>query len=350
MGAPTRLVHHKITNQFNTKHIIKQIKKAYIAGTGSYAPSKILTNDDLSKMVDTNDEWIVTRTGIKERRIARDDEASSDLAVIAARNALEMAETNANDIELILVATSTPDRLFPTTACYVQKKLECPGIPAVDMLAACSGFTYALNTGWQYVATGQYKNVLVIGAETLSKIVNYKDRGTCILLGDSAGAVILKESNTSSEILYGKLGADGRYDDMIIQPAGGSAMPVTKERLEKGLNLLQMKGREVYKFAVNKFVELTQDAVKKCNITVDDIKLLIPHQVNLRIIESAAEKLNIPMEKVYVNIQKYGNTSAGSIPVALDEANRSGRIKRGDIIVMVAFGAGLTWGSVAIRW
>lgn len=325
------------------------IVRAGIAGTGKCIPERILANHELAQMVDTSDEWITTRSGIKERRIADAATASSDLAIVAGRKALVEAKIAPEDVQLIIVATSTPDYLFPTTACLVQRGLGCFNAGAFDLLSACTGFIYALNTGWQFVASGRYSNVLVIGVETLSKIANYKDRSTCVLFGDAAGAVVLTEGN-GSEMLYCKLGADGRYEDLIKLSGGGSRNPATAETVAKGMHFLTMKGKEVYKFAVSKMIELTQDAMEQCNLSVEDIGLLIPHQVNMRIIESAAEKLSIPKEKILINIDRYGNTSAASIPVALDEASKAGRLKRGDIVVMVAFGAGLTWGSTVVRW
>jgi 3-oxoacyl-[acyl-carrier-protein] synthase-3 len=325
--------------------------KVRVAGTGSYTPDRILDNAYFSKIVDTNDAWIIERTGIRERRISTDQQSTSDLATEAGRRALKAANRGPGDVELVIVATSTPDRVVPGTAAYVQAKLECFNAGAVDHIAACSGYVYALSSGWHYVASGQVKNCLVIGAEQLTRITNYTDRGTCILFGDAAGALLLEPSaEGESDILYSKLGADGRGEKYIIVPAGGTAMKPTTERLEQKLDTIQMMGREVYKFAITKFVELIKDACAKIGVSTNDIDVLVPHQVNLRIIESAAEKLKIPMDKIVVNIDRYGNTSAASIPVAIDEAVKAGRIKRGHLVVTVAFGAGLTWGSVALRW
>lgn len=324
--------------------------KVRIAGTASFCPQKVLTNSDLAKTVDTSDDWITQRTGIKERRIADENTFPSDLGAAAAKKVLVETGTNPLDIELILVGTSNPDRLLPTTACYIQEKLGCKNAGAVDMLAACSGFVYAFSSGVQFVRTGRYKKVLVIGTETLSKMTNYQDRTTCVLFGDAAGAALLEPSNGESDILYTELGADGTLADLIIVPAGCTRMPLTKEILDQNLHLIHMKGREVYKFAVIKLEELCKRALEKSNLTISSLSLFIPHQMNIRIIESVAQKMNIPESKVFINIHKYGNTSSASIPVALDEAIRSGKIKRGDTVLMVALGGGLTWGTILIKF
>lgn len=330
---------------------MRTLQKVRVTGTGSYVPDRILDNAYFAKIVDTNDAWILDRTGIRERRISAENQSTSDLAAEAGRRALKAAGRAPESVELLIVATSSPDRVVPGTAAYVQAKLGCFNSGAVDHIAACSGYIYALSAGWNYVANGQVKNCLVIGAEQLTRITNYQDRGTCILFGDAAGALLLEPSvEGTSDILYSKLGADGRGEKYIIVPAGGTAMQPTAERLEKKLDKIQMMGREVYKFAITKFVELIKDACARIGVSPDQIDVLVPHQVNLRIIESAAEKLKIPMSKIVVNIDRYGNTSAASIPVAIDEAAREGRIKRGHLLVTVAFGAGLTWGSVALRW
>jgi len=330
---------------------MRTIQKVRIAGTGSYVPDRVLDNAYFAKIVDTNDAWILDRTGIRQRRISAEDQSTSDLAAEAGKRALAAAGRTPEDVEFVIVATSSPDRVVPGTAAYVQKKIGCFNSGAVDNIAACSGFVYALSSGWNYVANGQVKNCLVIGAEQLTRITNYDDRATCILFGDAAGALLLERSaEGESDILYSKLGADGRGEHLIIVPAGGTAMPVTPERQAQKLDKIHMMGREVYKFAITKFVELIQDACRRLGIGPEEIDVLVPHQVNLRIIESAAHKLKIPMEKIEVNIDRYGNTSAASIPVAMDEAVRAGRIKRGHLVVTVAFGAGLTWGSVALRW
>jgi 3-oxoacyl-[acyl-carrier-protein] synthase-3 len=328
-----------------------KLRKVRVAGTGSYAPEKTLTNDWFAKQVDTNDEWITERTGIKERRMSPDDVCTSDLAAEAGRRALKAAGRSPEEVELIICGTSSPDRVVPATSPYIQAKLGAWNAGAVDNLAACSGYVYSLSSAWHYVQAGQVKNCLVIGAEQLTRITNYKDRGTSILFGDAAGAMFIEAHDDGpSDILYSKLGADGRGAPHIIVPAGGTAMMPTAERIAQGLDKIHMAGREVYKFAVSKFVELIEDAAQQCGVKPRDIDLVVPHQVNLRIIESATQRLEIDPKKVMINIDRYGNTSAASIPVAFDEALAAGRIKRGMLVVTVAFGAGLTWGSVAIRW
>jgi len=322
---------------------------AIIAGTGSCLPEKRLTNDDLSKMVDTNDEWIVQRTGIKERRIAGEGESTATLATQAGRRALAAAEIEPKDLDLIVCGTITPEMHFPSTACFVAAALGLNSTPAFDVSAACSGFLYALETGANYIKTGRYKNILVIGAETLSRITDYKDRASCILFGDGAGAVVLRRDNDANRgLIYSSLHADGTgWESLHCKP--GSRFPIDEALVAEGKQFMQIKGREVYKFAVSKFELMIEDALRKCELTVDQVKLVIPHQSNRRIIDSATEKLGLPPEKVFVNIEKYGNTSAASVPIALDEAWRSGRIARGDVLVMVAFGAGLTWSNAVVR-
>lgn len=324
--------------------------KVRVAGTGSCVPDRVVTNAELARSVDTTDEWIVERTGIRERRVAAPGQAPSDLGAVAARRALEAAEVRPEDVDLIVTATSCPDRFLPSTACYIQAKIGAVNAGAVDMLAACTGYMYAFSTGWRHVASGAYRNVLVVGAETLSRITNTTDRSTCVIFGDAAGAALLQPSTDGSDVLYSKLGADGRLDQLIIVPGGGAAEPPTPATLDQRRNTIHMKGRETYKFAVTKMAELTKDALDKCGWTIDELDLLVPHQVNMRIIESSSQRLGLPIEKIVINIDRYGNTSAASVPVALDEAVRGGRIKRGDKIIMVAFGGGLTWGSVALVW
>jgi 3-oxoacyl-[acyl-carrier-protein] synthase-3 len=322
---------------------------AIIAGTGSTVPERRLTNDDLAKMVDTNDEWIVQRTGIKERRIAGPGETTASLATIAARKAIAAAGLEAKDIELIVVATITPEMVFPSTACFVGAELGLQGVPAFDMSAACSGFIYALATGANFVKAGQYKNVLVIGAETISRITNYKDRGSCIIFGDGAGAVVLQRSNDATKgLIYNMLHADGSGGD-VMKCIPGSRFPICESMIAEGKHLMEIRGREVYKFAVTKFEELIREAMRACELTVDQVSLIVPHQVNQRIIDSAMEKLGFPAEKAYVNIDRFGNTSAASIPLALDEAWRAGKVKSGDHLIFVAFGAGLTWANAVVR-
>jgi 3-oxoacyl-[acyl-carrier-protein] synthase III len=325
-------------------------KKVGIIGTGSFLPEKILTNADLQKMVDTNDEWIQQRTGIVQRRVADSSLATSDLAVEAARRALKDAHLEPKDLDMIILGTVTPDHVTPSTACYVQNKLGTRFIPAFDVSAACCGFLYAVSVGTKFIEAGGCKTVLAIGAETLTRITDYTDRGTCILFGDGAGAVILRAQDTGHEILFSSMASDGSGADLMIIPAGSSKIPATVKTVEDHLHFLKIKGREVYKTAVLKIVEEVTGALAQCNLTLDDLKMVIPHQMNLRIIEAAAERLGVSMDRFFVNIDKYGNTSSATIPIALDEAARSGRLKKGDIVILVAFGGGLTWASVVIRW
>ena len=322
---------------------------AIIAGTGSHLPEKRLTNDDLAKMVDTNDEWIVQRTGIRERRIAGPGESTASLGTIAARRAIEAAGIEPREVDLILCATITPEMVFPSTACFIGADLGLPGVPAFDLSAACSGFIYAAATGASFIKAGQYKNVLVVGAETISRITNYKDRASCILFGDGAGAVVLQRSNDPRRgLIYNTLHADGTGGD-VMKCTPGSRFPICESMIAEGGQYMQIRGREVYKFAVTKFEELIHEAMRACELTTGDVKLIVPHQVNQRIIDSAMEKLGLAPEKAYVNIDRYGNTSAASIPIALDEAWRAGRIQQGDVLIFVAFGAGLTWANAVVR-
>jgi len=322
---------------------------AILAGTGSAVPEKRLTNDDLSKMVDTNDEWIVQRTGIRERRIAAEGETTATLASLAARRALAAAGMQPGDLDFILCATITPEMVFPCTACFVAADLGLQQTPACDLSAACSGFIYALTTGASFVKSGQYRNVMIIGAETLSRITDYQDRSSCILFGDGAGAVILqRHADVKRGLIYSALHADGTgWEAMKCGP--GSRQPVSRQLVDARQQFMQIKGREVYKFAVNKFEELIRQAMRACELTPDTLKLIVPHQVNQRIIDSAMEKLGLPADKAFVNIDKYGNTSAASIPLALDEAIRQGKVSPGDAVIFVAFGAGLTWASAVLR-
>jgi 3-oxoacyl-[acyl-carrier-protein] synthase-3 len=323
---------------------------AIIAGTGSYVPEKRLTNDDLSKMVDTNDEWIVQRTGIRERRIAGPGESTATLATAAARRALDAAGLGPSDLDLIICGTISPEMTFPSTGCFVAANLGLDSTPAFDIAAACSGFIYTLETGASFIKSGRYRNVLVIGAETLSRLTDYSDRSSCILFGDGAGAVVLQRSNdTRRGVLYSGLHADGHGWEMLCCKPG-SRHPIDDALLAERNQYMKIKGREVYKFAVQRFEELIEDAMRKCELTADQIKLIVPHQVNKRIIDSAMEKLGLGIDKAFVNIDKYGNTSAASIPIALDEARRAGKIEQGDVIVLVAFGAGLTWANAVVRF
>ena len=325
-------------------------KSVGILGIGSCVPDKIVTNKDLEKVVDTTDEWIIDRTGIRERRIADADTATSDLATKAAERALAHAGIEASDIDLIIVATATPDMLFPSVACLVQNNLKATKAAAFDLAAGCSGFVYGVVTGTQFIKAGVYKKVLVIGAETLSKILDWTDRNTCVLFGDGAGAVVLGETKPGCGILGMHLGADGSGGDLLKLPAGGSRMPASAETVNQRLHFVHMDGNEVFKFAIKVMGEAAKSALEDAGLTSNDVDCLIPHQANIRIIQSAAKRIKVPMEKVFVNVGKYGNTSAASIPIALEEAVHSGRIKNQDTIVLVGFGAGLTWASCVIKW
>jgi len=324
--------------------------RSLIIGTGSYLPEKVLTNKDLQKRVETSDEWIQERTGIRERRIASDKEAASDLGVAAAQRALEMAQVKASDVDLIIVGTGTPDMLFPSTACLVQDRLGANRAFAFDLSAACSGFLYALSVGDQYIRTGSAQTALIIGSEVMSMLMDWTDRSTCILFGDGAGAVVLKAQRSRRGILSTHLHSEGSFWDLICVPGGGSRFPPSKETLEKRLNFLKMKGNETFKVAVRTLEEAAREALEANQYTAKDLDHVIPHQANLRIIQSVAQRLGVPMEKMVVNLQNYGNTSAASIPIALDEAVRTNRVKAGHLILLEAFGGGLTWGSALIRW
>lgn len=321
-----------------------------ISGIGSYVPEKLITNEDLSKIVDTSNEWIVERTGIQERRIVDESIATSDIASIAAKRALEDAKLKAEDIDLIIVATATPDHSFPSTACIVQKNIGATKAAAFDISVGCSGFVYGLVVGEQFVKSGLYENVLVIGAETLSKIVDWQDRNTCVLFGDGAGACILEKCEENMGILASELGSDGRNGSVLIQPAGGSRQPANEDTVKNRLHFIRMEGREVFKFAVRVMDKASQSVIDKANLKLEDIDFLVPHQANVRIIDAAAKKLNLEQGKIYVNLNKYGNMSSASIPVALNEAIEEKRIKKGDNVLLVAFGAGLTWASMIIKW
>lgn len=321
-----------------------------ILGTGSCLPEKVISNYDLEKIVDTSHDWIVSRTGIHTRRIADDCTATSDLATEAAKQALERANIKAEDLDLIIVATVTPDMSFPSTACIVQSNLGAKHAAAFDLEAACSGFLYGLSVGDQFIKTGLYDHVLIIGAETLSKIMNWDDRNTCVLFGDGAGAVVLGPTEEGKGILSTYLGADGEGGKFLTLPAGGSRMPASVQTVEQNLHYIKMDGSEVFKFAVRIMNNAAKKALELCDLGVDDVDYLVPHQANTRIIASAAKRLKLPMEKVYVNLDKYGNISAASIPIALDEAVTEGKIKKDDNVVLVGFGGGLTWGASVIKW
>ena len=319
-------------------------------GTGYYLPEKVLTNADLEKIVETSDEWITERTGIKERRLAEDDVPMSTLAQKAAERALENAGVKAEELDLIIVATLTSDRIIPSTACMLQTRLGATHAAAFDLSAACSGFVYAAMTASQFIKTGVYKKALVVGAETLSKYINWEDRNTCVLFGDGAGAAVLGQVEDGYGILSFDLGSDGSGGDAIQIPSSGSLMPVSKESIDKRLNLIHMDGRETFKFAVKAMGRTVETSLKKIDMPKEQIDWLVPHQANIRIIQSAAKRLSMPMEKVVVNIHKYGNMSAACIPIALAEAAAEKRFKKGDIIALSGFGAGLTWASCIMRW
>ncbi len=327
-----------------------KLYNAGILGTGYYLPEKILTNFDLEKIVETSDEWIVERTGIKERRIAEDNVPMSDLAMKAAENALADAGVAAEELDLIIVATLTSDRIIPSTACMLQNRLGATHAAAFDLSAACSGFAYAASVAAQFIETGAYKKALVIGAETLSKYINWEDRNTCVLFGDGAGAAVLGQVEEGYGILSFDLGSDGSGGDAIQIPSSGSLMPVSKESIDQRLNLIHMNGRDVFKFAVKAMGRTVKNSLAKIDMPQEKIDWLVPHQANIRIIESAAKRLAMPMDKVVVNIHKYGNMSAACIPIALAEAAAEKRFKKGDIIALSGFGAGLTWASCIIRW
>jgi 3-oxoacyl-[acyl-carrier-protein] synthase-3 len=322
-----------------------------IAGTGFDVPEKVMTNADLEKLVDTSDQWITERTGMKERRIAAPGQAASDFALTACRRALEDSDTRPDEIDLILVATVTGDMLFPSTACLLQDRLGCTRAAAMDVSAGCTGFIYALATARQFIASGMYRTVLVVGVEVLSKITDWTDRGTCVLLADGAGAAVLRASDEPDRgIIASYLGSDGSRGDDLHMPAGGSRIPASIESVRDRLHYLKMNGNAIFKVAVRSMAESVRHVLAAARLKAEDIKLLIPHQANLRIIEAVARLMKFPMERVFVNIQKYANTSSATTIIALDEARKAGRILPGDLVVLVAFGAGLTWGGVAIRW
>lgn len=322
-----------------------------IAGTGSYVPKKILTNEELSKIVDTSDEWILTRTGISERRVAADDEFTSDLATSSAKNAISDAGIDSEDLELIIVATLTPDKVFPNTASLVQQKLRAPKAACFSIEAGCTGFVYALEVAAGMVASGLYKNALVIGAEKLTSIIDWEDRTTCILFGDGAGAAVLTACPVEENSYLGSdLGSNGDQHDILHIPGGGCAAPISKQVLDDKLNTLKMNGKEVFKHAVNGMTASAQAALVEAELTIDDIDWVVAHQANFRIINAVGQKLNIPEEKVYINVDKYGNTSAASVPIAFDEMIKKGLIKRGDTLLFVAFGGGLTWGASVVKF
>ncbi len=321
-----------------------------IIGTGSFVPENVLTNADVEKIVDTSDEWIVTRTGVRERRIAPPEMAATDLAYPAAQRALEDAGLTAQDLDGIIVATVTPDQVFPSTGCLLQARLGAGQAWAFDLSAACSGFLYSLHVAQAMIACGQHDTILIVGAELLSRLTNWEDRTTCILLADGAGAAILAPGDDDHRILSLTLGADGTYGSLIEMPAGGSRMPASEETVRRKLHTIHMKGNEVFKMGVRGMADVSLKVIEQAGYTPADIDLFVPHQANLRIIEAIAKRLEIPAEKVFTNIHKYGNTSAASVPLALDEARRTGRLRSGDLVLMAVFGGGLTWGATLVRW
>ncbi len=327
----------------------KIVRNVGIIGTGSYVPEKILTNKDLENMMDTSDEWITTRTGIKERRIAREDESTSDMSYEAALKALEDAGVKPEELDLIIVASVTPDMAFPATACLIQDRLGAKKAGAFDLEAGCSGFVYGLSVGWQFVATGLYDKVLVVGAETLSRIINWDDRNTAVLFGDGAGAAVLAPVDEPG-ILSCELGSRGDGGELLKMEAGGSRTPASLDTVKQKKHSIYMAGNEVYKFAVRIMGEASLRVIEKAGLSKEDIDYFIPHQANIRIIDSARKRLGLPKEKVFVNLDKYGNTSSASVAIALDEAVKENKISKGDNIVLVSFGAGLTWAAMALRW
>lgn len=322
-----------------------------IVGTGSYVPERVLTNADLSAIVDTTDEWITTRTGIKERRIAAKDEHTSDMAARAALSAMEQAHVKPEEIDLILLATASPDMVFPATACFVQSKIGAINAACLDISAACAGFLFGVEIGQQFITSHTYDTVLVIGAEKLSSITNWTDRNTCVLFGDGAGAAILRHRNQSTHgVISTHIGSNGQFTDILYMPGGGCRTPITAENAHQHLQTIHMSGKDVYKQAVTSMLDASKKALEKAGLTIHDIACVIPHQANARIIEAIADRFKIPLEKFFINLDRYGNTSAAAVAIALDEANRSGRLKQGDYILMVVFGGGLTWASSVIEW
>ncbi len=328
----------------------RERRRVKIAATGFYVPPKILTNADLEKMVDTSDEWILTRTGIRERHIADPAQATSDLCVAAARMALEKGSFKVEDIDLILVATSTPDTIFPSTACWVQKGLGAPEVPAFDLSAGCTGFLYGMILAESLILNGTCRRILLIGGELLTKITNWQDRSTCVLFGDAAGAVVLEESHDDSGILSYYWKADGSLAELLYLPAGGTRLPASAETVANGLHYISMKGNEVFKHAVRRMGEAAVEALRLAGLKKEDVTHFIPHQANIRIIEATGDRLKLPAEKVYANIDRYGNVSVASIPICLEELRQQQKLKKGDILLMDAFGAGFTWAAVVYRW
>jgi len=332
----------------NPGEVVKRV--VTVAGTGSYLPERVLTNDDLAKMVDTSDEWIRSRTGMRERHIAREDETTSGMAAIASRRALEDAGIAASDIGLIVVGTVTPDMVFPSTACFVQHQVGARDAFCFDLEAACSGFLYSLETARRYVETGAVNTALVIGAEKLSTVTDWEDRGTCVLFGDGAGAVVVKATQAGRGIISSVMGSDGSLTELLNIPGGGSLHPVSRTTLEQRMHYIKMNGKEVFKHAVRCMCDAAQQVLDKCGCTVEDVKCIVPHQANMRIIQAIADRLGTTLDKFYLNIERVGNMSSASVPVALDEAARGGRIHAGDLVLFVTFGGGFTWGATLLEW
>ena len=326
------------------------MRKTKIAGTGSYLPEKVLTNADLEKMIDTSDEWIRTRTGIKERRIVAQDQASSDLAYEASMKAMQAAQVKAEELDMIIVATITPDMIFPATACILQERLGAKGVASFDLEAACSGFLYGISIGSQFIATGMYDNILVVAAEALSKIIDWKDRSTCVIFADGAGAAVLQPSFDSSGIISNYLGADGTGADLVGVPAGGSRLPASQETVRDRQHYMKMRGNGLFKRAVKAMIQAIDISLKKGGLTYNEIDFFIPHQANIRIINPVAKRIGLDKNKVCINLDQCGNMSAASVAVALDQAVREGKIKKGDKVLLTCFGGGLTWASLVIEW
>ena len=321
-----------------------------IIGTGSYVPERVLSNADLEKLVETSDEWITTRTGIKERRIAGDNEFTSDLATNAAKAALENSGISPTEIDLIIVATITPDKFMPSTACMVQTKIGATNAACFDISAACSGFLYAIEIAQQFITSHTYNTILVIGADKLSSIIDWKDRNTCVLFGDGAGAAILRHRAHGHGVIATRMGSNGALADLLQVPGGGSACPITSANADQRLNTIRMEGRETFKHAVTNMVESARQVLDDAGLDATDLACVIPHQANLRIISAVAERLDVPLDRIMVNLDRFGNTSAAAVAIALDEANRTGRMKVGDYVLLVVFGGGMTWASSVVQW
>jgi 3-oxoacyl-[acyl-carrier-protein] synthase-3 len=321
-----------------------------IIGTGSYLPEKVLTNQELEKLVETSDDWITSRTGIKERRIAADGEHTSDLAAKAAIAAMENANITADEVDLIIVATVTADMFFPSTACFVQTKIGAKNAACFDVSAACSGFLYAIEIAQQFITSHTYDTILVIGADKLSSIIDWTDRNTCVLFGDGAGAAVLRHRGGGHGVISTFMASDGGLSDILYIPGGGSRYPINKDNADQRLNCIKMNGKETYKHAVNSMMNATQKALAAANLAPSDLACIIPHQANLRIIEAISDRIKVPMDRFMINLDRYGNTSAAAVAIALDEANRTGRMKVGDYVLLVVFGGGLTWASSVIQW